>query len=259
MSHTFVIAEAGSCHDQDADKAKALVQAAKDAGADAVKFQFWSDSKELSRRRHAPELESTYAKYKIPEGWVKYLAAYAKEAGLEFMCTTYLYNDILLVTPYVSRYKIASFEANDQGFISKHVLHMRGQKEIIVSLGMAQELPKHFQGIPSISTLYCVSAYPTETHDLNLSRMGMGGHDGLSDHTCSAATGALAVAAGARIIEKHLRLADTLPTNPDYPHSLDPGLFRKYVMDIRWAEKVMGTMERRPVQAELKNMKYKVY
>lgn len=259
MSHTFIIAEAGSCHDQDPEKAKALVRAAKECGADAVKFQYWSDSAVLAQRRHAPELQPTYAKYKMPEGWLKYLSALAGELGIEFMCTTYLYNDILTVTPYVSRYKIASFEASDQGFLSKHILHMRGQKEIIVSLGMAQELPKYFMGVPSISTLYCVSAYPTDVFDLNLSRMTMGHHDGLSDHTCSTQTGMLAVAAGARIIEKHLRLSDTLPTNPDYPHALDPGLFRKYVMEIRWAEKVMGTMERRPVASELKNMKYKVY
>jgi len=256
--HTFVIAEAGSCHDRSPEKAKRLIEKAKEAGADAVKFQFWSDSVRLAARRNAPELARTYEDYRVPDNWLPLLKAYAQSHKIEFMCTVYLLNDVLIMNPFVERWKIASFEAADTAFIHRHTLHMKGKKEIIISLGMGQELHKMFQGNPEISTLYCVSSYPTESQHLNLFRMSAFHHDGLSDHTQSTQIGMLAVAAGARIIEKHLRLDDTKPENPDYKHALDPGLFKKYVSDIRWAEAVMGTIERKPVECEVKNMKYKV-
>ena len=250
---TLVIAEIGAAFGRTLDAAMALVDHAAALGADAAKTQFWSSSSRLAERRRAPELASTYEAARLPATWLPILAEAARRQGIEFMATTYLPEDVELVNPHVGRFKIASFESQDEAFLRAH---QRFVKPIIVSTGVCGEeavarLRQRRRERPGqLSLLYCVSAYPTPLEALRLAEMRWRDLDGLSDHTTSVLTGALAVAAGAEIVEKHLRMEDADPLDPDFGHSLPPRAFAEYVRLIREAEAAMGDGERGPNPAE---------
>lgn len=249
MNRTFVIAEAGSCHDRSMAKAFALIAAAAIAGADAVKFQFWSSADVLARRRRVPdEYRSIYHRYAVPAHWLFFLKAQCDQVGIEFMCSTYLPQDVAVVAPLVKRFKISSFEAGDGEFARAHNAFMEG-RELIVSLGMNGD-PDRWIGHRGVRLLHCVSAYPAPPEAMNL-RVFLGDWGepcdpaptpfaGLSDHSRHPWMGALAVASGAEILETHLRLHDTDPQNPDYATAFTPAEFAGYVQNVRFAERVMG-------------------
>lgn len=247
--NTYVIAEAGSCHDGLIGKAVGLIDVARDAGADACKFQYWSSADRLAERRRAPEYRDLYAKYQVPRHWLSQLSEACRLRGLDFLCTTYLPEDIETVHPYVTMFKVASFEAGDTAFVDAH---RRFGKPIIVSCGMGAQ--------PPIDTvrLHCVSAYPAPIEEANLARIRAAGLDGFSDHTCHVLTGALAVAAGARFIEVHIRDWATDRGNPDFGTALDPAEFRYYVDHIREAERMLGDGERRVAPSEAAMACYRV-
>jgi N,N'-diacetyllegionaminate synthase len=256
---TFVIAEAGSCHDGDIARAFKLVNAAKDAGADACKFQWWSSAERLTDRRNAQKYLPVYQKYKVPDVWLSWLHLACVANGIEFMVTCYLPEDIPFVDLWVKRFKVASFERTDYEFISAH--HQYG-KEIIISCGMgkpqaSRELLESSY-IHGIKHLQCVSAYPTPLDQASLGVIRNELYDGYSDHTHNVLTGALAVAAGAKIIEVHFRLSDTDPNNPDYATALSPGQLKDYVALIRQAEVMMGSGVKEPQEAEKAMMAYRV-
>jgi N,N'-diacetyllegionaminate synthase len=257
---TFVIAEAGSCHDGDITQAFKLVTAAKEAGADACKFQWWSSAERLAERRNAQKYLPVYQKYKVPDVWLSWLHLACVANGIEFMVTCYLPEDIPFVDLWVKRFKVASFECNED-FVKAHYQY---KKEIIVSTGMKDEedyaTPNAGQWWmidKNVRLLHCVSAYPTPLDQANLSVLGSL-YAGYSDHTHNVLTGALAVAAGAKIIEVHFRLDDTDPENPDYATALSPGQLKDYVYLIRQAEMMMGDGVKKPQPAEEAMMAYRV-
>jgi len=232
MTHTFVIAECGSCHDNSFTKALRLIDAAKDCGADAAKFQYWSHPGKLAaRRKLGPEAKAIYERYQLPKSWIPELKNYCDEAGIEFMCTVYLTEDIEVVAPYVARFKISAYESEWKAFVAAHPT----DKQVIVSHNIGQIWKRESH----ISDLYCVSKYPCKIEDLHLWEMQTI-YKGLSDHTTSTNTGGWAVCCGGEIVEKHHRLGDTHPSNPDYPHSLITSDFMTYVQNIREAERAMG-------------------
>ena len=251
MTRTFVIAEAGSCHDGNFGKALHLVLAAAECGADAVKFQFWSDADALADRRRVPQhYRETYRRYQVPLVWLESLKAECDLRGLEFMCSTYLPQDVATVAPFVKRFKVASFEAEDAAFVAAHAPFMES-RELIVSLGMGANPGTALRAIAwvdEVKFLHCVSAYPAPVDSLNLIRLRRNDDEpaaafyGFSDHSDPALTwtGAMAVAAGAGIIEAHLRLEGTDASNPDAPHAMVPRQFADYVRHIRFAEVCVG-------------------
>lgn len=250
MAGTYVIAECGSCHDGALWKAIEMVQIAKGVGADAVKFQYWSDADLLADRRRVPDhYHLIYKRYAMPQRWLDPLADVAAKLGIDFMCTAYLPQDVEVVAPFVRHFKIASFEAADENFRDAHWAALRSgpnDRLLVISLGMGGgKVWQHNEGdrIGSVRYLHCVSAYPTPVEQMNLGRIRAGRLDGFSDHTMPhlTNTGALAVAAGAEIIEAHLAHPETSLANPDAPHAMDPEQFRRYVADIRQAEQAMGT------------------
>lgn len=240
-----VIAEIGSCHDGSLDKALQLITTAKFCGADIVKAQYWSSAKRMAKRRRAPEYEAIYAKYQVPEAWLPVLAREANRVGLRFACSSYLPEDVETVAASARTLKIASFEANDTALLRAH-LPVVDTHRIIVSLGLGASMYEVARSLGgSLEFLHCVSAYPAPLDALQLERIAM--HDGYSDHSGDIRVGGWAVAAGARIIEAHLRLDETDNENPDAgPHALTPVAFDAYVREIRDAERAMsgtGTSE----------------
>lgn len=247
----FIIAEAGSSHDNDLQKAYRLIDAAKECGADAVKFQWTSSGEKLAFRRGlgaaASSMYSTFLEK--PMGWICSLKVHADKVGIEFMVTTYLCEDIAVIAPLVKRFKISAFEATWDQFVSHHAPY---ERQTIISSNPGQ----YVNGFEGCKFLHCISEYPTPVDRLKLGLIRGQCNDGLSDHTTSTLTGALAVAAGATIIEKHIRLQSTFGDNPDYGHSLiadcshlsaycpeldwiGVGHFKEYVRNIREAERAM--------------------
>lgn len=268
----FVIAEAGSSHDNDLQKAYRLIEAAKECGADAVKFQWTSDARAMARNRWRmkpdlidsaelaiDEMRQNYEKYlQKPVSWLESLKVHADKVGIEFMCTVYLIEDIATIAPLVKRFKVSAYESGWTEFMRHHYPYGR---QVIASV-KADSYLTDFEH-PDVSTLYCVSKYPTSLEDLKLRSMWdsniRGGffvrHSGLSDHTANVLTGAASVAAGASIVEAHIRLDTTPEDNPDYAHSLmcnmpgdsgcgeccdsQPSPFDVYVSNIRTVESML--------------------
>ena len=225
----------------------------------------WSDPDKLADRRRVPAYyREIYRQYQMPADWLPDLAKKARLCGLDFMCTTYLSEDIELVVPYVERWKVASFEANDFDFIAAHP----NDRPLIVSTGMmnAYELGKlaiHCRERCNHDTtfLHCTSKYPCPPQLANVSavrqmRDTLRAKVGLSDHTANPLTGALAVSMGAEVIEAHIRNWRTEPANPDYLTALSPKQAYDYVANVREAEKMLGDGVKVPQQGEL--MEYRV-
>lgn len=246
---TFIIAEAGSCHDGVFEKAVGLIDVAKDAGADAVKFQWWSSAVRMAERRRAPAYLQTYADYQMPASWLPRLAAECDRRGIEFMCTAYLPEDVTTIAPYVRRFKVASFEAHEPNFVA--VCRTYG-KPVIVSTGMDAPISL------DCTNLHCVSAYPTPLDEANLRVLWHGEHDGFSDHTACIYSGAFAVCSGAIMLEVHIKDWSTARDNPDAAAALDPKQFEEYVRLVRLAEKMLGDGTRREMPSEAAMAQYKV-
>jgi N,N'-diacetyllegionaminate synthase len=262
--YVFVIGEMGSTHDGDLSKALQLVKVAKAAGCDAVKAQYWSSPERLAERRRAPEYLEVYRRYQLLPGWLEFLKRRCDEAGIEFMATTYIPEDVATVAPLVRRFKIASFEATDLDFVRVHLPY---GKPIYVSAGMLEQAQVYrlsgWLRAPDDVVLHCISAYPCPPQDLNLRAIGSSMFPadldvGLSDHTQSLLSGAVAVGAGAVVIEKHFRLQDTDRNNPDCAVALGPSGLRQYIAHIREADVLMGDGIKRPMLAEEPMRKYQV-
>ena len=204
----------------------------------------------------------------MPATWLPELAQACGLRGVEFMCTTYSEVDIPVVEPFVQRFKVASFESRDLAFVRAHV---RYAKPILASVGMLdfEAVRSLVRRVPELrEILHCVSSYPCPNDQLNLAaitqlhdRIGIkSGHMavGLSDHSRSDLSGALAVMAGARTVECHIRLDDTEVSNPDYAAARDPEAARRYVRNIREAEVLRGDGHKRLMQAEQPMAPYRV-
>lgn len=262
MSRTLVIAESGSTANGDLDVMRRQIKFAAAIGCDIHKTQWVSSPERLCERRHAPEYLDAYRKIAWPQEWHPILAAECKQAGLQYMSTTYLPEDVAVVAPYVWAFKISAFEAGDSDFL---VAHRPYTQLIYVSTGMMDERAENgiFAALDAVGSrvhlLHCVSAYPAPPEDMNLALLQeVGVYQGLSDHTRHPWTGALAVAAGARVIEFHYRLADCDPANADYEVARSPDEAREYVRNIRIAETMLGDGRKRPMPCEAPMMRYRV-
>ena len=254
----YVIAEAGSCHDGSRTRALLLIEAAAEAGADAVKFQYWSSAKRMAQRRNAAEYEATYARYAVPSSWLAALARHAASHDVDFMCSTYLPEDVDVVAPFVDTFKVASFESGDPVHLAAHGAHLDNGKNVVVSLGLGHsaEVVRHYvapqrhmgwkhspEGRGLLALLHCVSAYPAHPNTLGLvglrDRVGL---VGFSDHTegSETRTGAVAAACGARVIERHFRLATTERQNPDFEHAATTRQLADYIEGVRFATMALG-------------------
>jgi N-acetylneuraminate synthase len=169
------------------------------------------------------------------------------------MASVYLPEDVVTVLPWTKRVKIASFEAEAPDMI-RVLSGLQGVK-VIISLGMDGK-EQLWPGV-DVAYLHCVSGYPTPNDQINLSRIRSWPRTGLSDHTKHPITGALAVAAGAGIIEFHMRLWETFPGNADFLVSRNPEEAREYVELIRLAETMLwGKQGVQPVEEEM--LRYRV-
>ncbi|MGP1309969.1 MAG: N-acetylneuraminate synthase family protein [Phycisphaerales bacterium] len=265
----FVIAEIGVNHDGDPARALRLVDAAADAGADAVKVQHFRADLLMSAA-------STLAAYQANAGerdpremlrrlelngeTLAAVAQRARERGLLAIATVFSV-ELVDVAARVGwdAYKFASPDIVHRPLIERVAALGTG---LIVSTGAADadEVARAHEWLREVGAadrcvfLQCVSSYPAPDDQASLGGIGalldlLPCPIGYSDHTPGVDTGALAVCAGATMLEKHLTY-DRSAAGPDHAASLDPEQFREYVRHARRAHAMLGPRTKRVLECE---------
>jgi len=213
----LIIAEIGQNHNGNMDIAKKLIHAAKANGADIAKFQLYDVDKIFT-----PDFEwyKEGKEAQLTKEQVFYLVSQCKKTRIEFMASVFdLERFIWTEESGMKRYKIASRSIYNRELIN--AIASTG-KDIIASLGMWKE--KDFPKIETsgkIDFLYCVAKYPTLPDDLNFLDINFNKYSGFSDHTIGVEASLVALARGAKIIEKHFTLDKTMH-GPDHSGSMTP-------------------------------------
>ncbi|UWQ22019.1 pseudaminic acid synthase [Jannaschia sp. W003] len=256
----YVIAELSGNHNGDRERALALVDAAAEAGADAVKLQtYTADTITLDVDRpdftirggpwDGRRLHELYAEASTPWEWHEALFARARERGLHCFSSPFDPTAVdFLAGLDAPAYKIASFELVDLPLIRRAA----GQgRPLIMSTGIASlgEIEEALRaaregGADGIVLLHCISAYPAKPEEMRLRTIqslgaAFGVPVGLSDHTLGSAVAVASIALGACLIEKHITLARA-DGGPDAEFSLEPAEFRQLVDDCRTAHAALG-------------------
>lgn len=273
----FVIAELSGNHNGRLERALDLIDAAAEAGADAVKLQtYTADTLTLDHDGPGFRLEGglwagrtlydLYSQAFTPYEWHEALFARARARGL--ICFSSPFDETavaLLEALDAPAFKIASFEAVDLPLIARAA---RGGKPLIISTGMTDrsEIAAAVDaamtaGAGGVALLHCVSAYPARFQDANLAMIARLAADfgcvvGLSDHTPGTAAAVAAVALGARIVEKHVTLARA-DGGPDAAFSLEPHELKALVEDCRNAFLAVGEAHYRRGEAEQANRQFR--
>ncbi len=266
----FVIAEAGVNHNGDPALARRLVDAAADAGADAVKFQTFRAEGLASPS--APKAEYQTRATGASESQLDMLRRLelSREAHAGLMARCRDRGVVFLSTPFeeesadfleslgVAAFKVPSGEVTNLPFLA-HVA--RKGRPVILSTGMStlEEVGAAVRclresGDPPLVLLHCVSRYPADPRDANLRAMATMSEAfevpvGYSDHTAGLEVAFAAAALGAAVLEKHFTLDRALP-GPDHAASLEPGELASLVRGIRLVESALGHGRKEPVLAE---------
>lgn len=252
----FIIAEVSANHRGNIETALSAIDAAAEAGADAVKFQH------LTHDTIAAEpLSSFYTSAEMPYEWTPRLVARAEERNIIFLSTPFDREAVdVLDAAGAPAFKVASYEMTDD-ILLRYIA--KKEKPIILSTGMAYlEEVKHavdvilHEGNEQIAALHCVSLYPPEPQDLNLKaietmRYELGLPIGFSDHSDPSSNAAAlgAVALGACIIERHITDSQEGGSNDD-KNSMTVAQFKHMVEEVRALEAALsGSGEKAPVSA----------
>lgn len=256
----FIIAEAGVNHDGALARALALVDAARDAGADAVKFQIFDADELTTEAAAAAEYQRAagsastqrelLSKLQLSDADFARIRAHCDARDILYLATPFSPRDVarlMALTP--PAIKLASTDLN-------HVPLARAAATtglpLIVSTGAATRAEidaalarwRAWHAADRLILMHCVSCYPTPTDAANLRAIAAleqlsGVPVGFSDHTTSLDIGAWAVVAGACVLEKHLTHARDA-VGPDHAASLDPAGLRAYIARVREVEAALG-------------------
>lgn len=264
-ANVFIIAEAGSnwrlgTYRRDLAMAKSLIETAKEAQADAVKFQVYrpesvyvhnaGKSNYLADAGIMEDIQTIFADHAMPVEMIEELSEYCKSCDIEFMSSPFSKKDFANVDPFVVRHKIASYEISHIRLIE---LAAASLKPTIISTG-ASTLDEiawavhHFQksGGQKLSLMQCTAKYPADSDAMNLRVIPQLQQYfkipvGLSDHSRDPFTAPLgAVALGAAIVEKHFTLSNNLP-GPDHYFAILPHELKEMVKQIRDLEAMLGS------------------
>ena len=259
---TYIIAEMSSNHNQDFNWAVKIIEAAKSAGADAVKLQTYTpDTITLDCDNDYFRIKGTiwegknlyelYGEAYTPWEWQPKLKKIANDLGMDLFSTPFDHTAVdFLEKMDVPVYKVASFELVGIPLLRK--IAQTG-KPIIMSTGMATlaEIDEAVNNIreaggTELALLKCTSAYPAQPEEINLRTITHLSETfsvpvGLSDHTLGIAVPIASVAMGACIIEKHFTLSRSIH-GPDSAFSLEPHEFKMMVEAVRTAEKALGSV-----------------
>ena len=269
----YVVAELSANHNGDIARAFAVMDAAKQAGADAIKLQtYTADTLTIDHDGPGFRIESgpwagqtlheLYSKASMPWEWHDALFAKGREIGITVFSSPFDETAVdFLQTMDAPAFKIASFEANDLPLVER--VAATG-KPVIVSTGMAnrQEIAEivaaaRGAGCTELMLLHCISAYPAAAEDYNLRGIAdmADAFDtavGLSDHTLGPETAIAAVTLGATLVEKHLTLRRS-DGGPDSGFSAEPEEFTALCRSLRTAWNALGDPGYERIPAESSN------
>ena len=269
----YIIAEAGVNHNGSFDLARRLVDAAKAAGADCIKFQTFRAQNLVSRNAGKADYQKAttgdgsqadmLSKLELSYDAFSRLKQYCEEVGITFLSTPFdLESAAFLDALGVPFWKIPSGEVTNLPYLE--ALAKTG-RPVVMSTGMCEMdeieaalrvLREH--GTSDIRLLHCNTEYPTPFADVNLRAMetmrrAFGVEVGYSDHTKGIEVPIAAVALGATIIEKHFTL-DRNMDGPDHKASLEPDELAAMVSAIRNIEQALGSGEKTASPSERKNI-----
>lgn len=276
-SPAFIIAEMSANHRMDYDRAARIVEAAREAGADAIKLQtYTADTITLDCDNSyfrisqgtlwdGATFHSLYKEAYTPWEWQPRLFSLAGELGLECFSSPFDGSAVdFLEGIGAPAYKIASFEITDIPLIRR----VAGTgKPVIISAGIAGEEDIRLalktcreEGNEQVILLKCTSAYPAPYEDVHLRSIpyikeAYHTLTGLSDHTLGTEVAVAAVALGARVIEKHLTLSRK-DGGPDAAFSMEPEEFKEMAGQIRNVEKAMGENTYRLSRKQIESRKF---
>jgi N,N'-diacetyllegionaminate synthase len=272
----LIIAEAGVNHNGDLHMAKRLVDAAKTAGADYVKFQTFKAEKLVSKSasKAAYQIKNTGGDNRTQYEMLKNLELseedhfelfeYCKSKNIEFFSTAFDEESLEFLNKLgLPLFKVPSGEITNLPYLQKMASF---GKPVILSTGMStlQEIEDALEVLTSgslsksdIIVLHCNTEYPTPMEDVNLNAMDTIGQTldvkvGYSDHTSGMEVAIAAVAKGAVCIEKHFTL-DKNMDGPDHAASLEPEELKNMISAIRNIEKALGDGIKRPSKSEINN------
>lgn len=265
---TYFIADIAANHDGDLDRAKLLIRLAKDAGADAAKFQNFQAEKIVSdlgfkslggQQSHQSTWKKSvfevYQNASVPFDWTPVLKEECDKVGIEYFSSPYDFEAVDMLDAYMPAYKIGSGEID---WIEALECMAKKGKPILLATGAANigEVQRAVHAILAINknlvlmqcnTNYTASLENFEHIHLNvLKTYGLMFPNvvlGLSDHTPGHATVLGAVALGARVIEKHFT-DDTNREGPDHRFAMDPRTWADMVENTRRLEKALGSADK---------------
>lgn len=262
----FIIAEIGINHNGDMQSAKNLIKSAKDNGASAIKLQTYITEK---RTKSDSPIFKILKQCELNFHQTKELFDYAREIDILPFSTPFDDESVqFLVSINCPVFKIASFDTVNKSLLRKVA---EANKPVIMSTGMTneKELGAAWKSLGGkkdglgceLALLHCVSSYPTPDDEANLSLISYlneihSGPVGYSDHTIGINIPIMAVAAGAKIIEKHFTL-NTSDNGPDHFLSADPSTLKKMTEGIRKMEIILGKNEMRVRDIEKNILQYR--
>lgn len=272
MNKVLIIAEAGVNHNGSYELAVKLIDEAKRAGADIVKFQTAKLDSLVSRYAKMAEYQKQNTgkresqKAMLSRLLLKFedypkLADYCKKIGIIFLSTPFDIESIRFLNNLVPFWKIPSGEITNYPYLLEIA---KTGKPVVMSTGMCEieEIDSAFKllrenGTPRIILLHCNTQYPTPFEDVNLRAMNelcdrYEVEVGYSDHTLGIEVPIAAVAMGAQVIEKHFTL-DKNMEGPDHKASLEPQELKEMIQSIRNIEKALGDGKKKPSKSEVIN------
>ena len=270
---TYFIADIASNHDQNLDRAKKLIYLAKKAGADAVKFQHFTaetlvsdiEFSKLNLKSHQSKWkDSTFNIYKKNElifEWTKELYKYSKKNKIDFFTAAYSPELVEKVNKYIPAYKIGSGDISDHEIIKKIA---KKNKPVFIATGASTEkevdlVVKLLKKInKNICLMQCNTNYTGSVDNLKYLNLNIISKyknkykiiTGLSDHTPGDLSVIVAVALGARVIEKHFT-DDNKRIGPDHYFSMNPKTWKKMVQKVRNLEISLGDGKKKIEKNEL--------
>ncbi|CAN5164972.1 N-acetylneuraminate synthase [soil metagenome] len=277
MKQTLIIAEAGVNHNGSIENAFKLIDAAKEAGADYVKFQTFKADKLVNKSAQKADYQkanlndgdnSQYnmlKKLELSEQMHDQLLEHCEKKNIKFLSTPFDSESITFLKKLgVVIGKIPSGEVTNLPYLRQMA---QAFPQLIVSTGMCtmEEVKAAINALVAagaekdkITVLHCNTEYPTPMKDVNLKAMlnirdEIGVRVGYSDHTMGIEVPVAAVALGAEVIEKHFTLDRTME-GPDHPASLEPDELIQMVKSIRNIEKALGAGFKTPSESEMKNI-----
>ena len=272
----YIIAEIGSNHNGDMDLCRRLIDSAKSCGADAVKFQSWSESSLVSKaeyerntsysdkKKHFGSLAEMVSKYQLTPEQHREIAEYCQKSDITFLSSCFSPEEVdLLDELNVPAFKVASMDINNLALLRYVAARKRG---VILSTGMATlgEIEQAIQtlrdgGSGPIALLHCISIYPPAMETIHLRNIHalQSAFDvpvGFSDHSIGTSISLAAIAVGACIIEKHFTLDKDLP-GWDHAISADPSELTTIAAEGHNVFLALGSTVRTVTLAEMEKRK----